>query len=287
VSASSGSSSGPSASRTRIAATASAVTKTIATSAAPFAGLVNATMTSIVQGKAWARADCETRSVTSQYVAALPLALGAAVSPGLFAIVLLILASGDRPRSRAWFYLLGVVTVIVVFTFVGIATVRTLLDALETPPKGWSIAIRLTAALVLAWLGWRYVRPTSSSSPASQPWLEARLRSARPPAFMLLGVGTMLTNWSTLLMYLSAIELVRAAAEGAVLVFVACLVVMLITIGPLLVPVLAVTVAGHRADPLLARMGRWADRYSRVIIATIYFVLAVLCATSTVSVFES
>ena len=54
--------------------------------------------------------------------AALPLALAAAVSPGLLAIVLLILSSENRPKARAWSYLVGVVTVILVVTLAGIVT---------------------------------------------------------------------------------------------------------------------------------------------------------------------
>jgi CBS domain-containing protein len=218
--------------------------------------------------------------VDSGYTAALPLALGAAVSPGLLAIVLLILSSENRPKARAWFYLLGVVTVVLAATLVGIVTLRALVDALGTPPTTWSIAIKAAVALALLGLGWHHMRPFDGRPAHRQPWLEARLRAASPPAFFLLGVATMLTNWSTLLLYLSALEVIRGTATSAAMTLLASCVAFLITIGPLLLPVMAVTLVGHRSDRLLAHLGHFASRHSNQIIAGIYVVLAVLIAVS-------
>ncbi len=214
------------------------------------------------------------------FAAALPLALGAAVSPGLLAIVLLILSSEPRPKARAWSYVLGVVTVIVVFTLVGIVTLRALVGAFGMPSTAWSVAVKVAVALVLLVLGWRYLRLPGGRSDDAQPWFVSRLSAAGPPAFYALGVATMLTNWSTLLLYLSALEVIRTAAASPALALLASGVVLLITIGPLLVPVVAVTIVGHRSDQLLAVMGQFASRHSDRIIAGIYFVLAVLIAAS-------
>jgi threonine/homoserine/homoserine lactone efflux protein len=212
--------------------------------------------------------------------AALPLALGAAVSPGLLAIVLLILSSEHRPRARAWFYLLGVATVLVVFTFVGIVTLRALIEAFGTPPTTWSIAIKAAGALVLLGLGWRYLRRPRAGPTDRRPWLVARLSAAGPPVFFVLGVATMMTNWSTLLLYLSALQVIRAASAGAAMTVLAFCVVFLLTIGPLLLPVVAVTMLGHRSDRLLALLGRFASRHADQIIAGVYCALAVLIALS-------
>jgi hypothetical protein len=225
--------------------------------------------------------------VDSGYTAALPLALGAAVSPGLLAIVLLILSSDNRPKARAWFYLLGVVTVILAATLVGIVTLRALGEALGTPPTSWSIAIKVAVALALLGLGWHYMRPSDARPADRRPWLEARLRAASPPVFYVLGVATMLTNWSTLLLYLSALEVIRATATSTAMTLLASCVALLITIGPLLLPVMAVTLIGHRSDRLLALLGPLASRHSNQIIAGIYVVLAVLVAVSAVNELSS
>lgn len=218
--------------------------------------------------------------------AALPLALGAAVSPGLLAIVLLILSSENRPKARAWSYLLGVVTVIVVFTLVGMVTLRAFVEAFGTTSTSWSVAVKVAVALVLLVLGWRCLRLPGARSADAQPWLVSRLGAAGPPAFYVLGVATMLTNWSTLLLYLSALEVIRTAAASPALTLSASGVVLLVTLGPLLVPVFAVTIVGHRSDQMLARMGQFASRHSDRIIAGIYFVLAVLIAASALAEFR-
>jgi GNAT superfamily N-acetyltransferase len=149
-------------------------------------------------------------SVDTGYAAALPLALGAAVSPGLLAIVLLILLSETRPEDSR----------VVVPTWCGDGHPRRLLrgtrcDSLTRrhvrnavnevvcrPEDG--------TTLILFGLGWRSMRPSQTRSADRRPWIEARLKAARPPVFFIVGVATMLTNWSTLLLYLSALEVIRA-----------------------------------------------------------------------------
>jgi hypothetical protein len=219
----------------------------------------------------------------SGYVAAIPLALGAAVSPGLLAIVLLILSSGTRPMARAWMYLLGVVTVIVAASLVGLVTLRALVAAVGAPPTSWSVAIKAGLAFTILVLGLQYLRRTRERPPDEHPWLQDRLRTASVPVFYALGIATMLTNWSTILLYLSALEVVRVTAANPGTALLVSAVVLLITIGPLLLPVVAVSLAGHRSDRLLATLGRFADRHADHIIAGIYFVIAALVAGSAVS----
>jgi hypothetical protein len=212
--------------------------------------------------------------------AALPLALGAAVSPGLLAIVLLILLSETRPKTRAWLYLLGVVTVILVGSFVGLVAIRSLVDTFGTPSTKWSVVLKMLTTLILFGLAWRSMRPSQTRSADRRPSIEARLKAARPPVFFIVGVATMLTNWSTLLLYLSALEVIRAATVSTAMTLVASGLALLITIGPLLLPVLAATVAGHRSDPFLSRVGQTAGRHAHEIIAAMYIGIAVLVAFS-------
>jgi CBS domain-containing protein len=219
----------------------------------------------------------------SGYAAALPLALGAAVSPGLLAIVLLILSSATRPVARAWMYLLGVVTVIVAASLVGLVTLRALVAAVGTPSTSWSVAIKAVLAFAILVVGWQYLRRARGRSPDEHPWLQDRLRTASVPVFYALGIATLLTNWSTILLYLSALEVIRVTAANPGTALLASAIVLLITIGPLLLPVVAVTLAGHRSDRLLAVLRLFADRHADHIIAGVYFVIAALVAGSAVS----
>ncbi len=214
------------------------------------------------------------------YAAAASLALGAAVSPGLLAIVLLILSSEQHPKARAWSYLLGVVTVLVLGALVGIVTVRTLVDALATLPTGLSVSVKAAVSIALVGLGWRSIRKPNPQPAHRPPWLEARLRAARPPLFFVLGVATMLTNWSTLLLYLSALEMIRATTARTGTTLLASGVALLITLSPLLLPVLAVSIVGHRSDRLLSLLGRTAGMHAHQIIAGIYVIIAAIVAVS-------
>ena len=217
------------------------------------------------------------------YAAAVSLALGAAVSPGLLAIVLLILSSEQHPKARAWSYLLGGVTVLVLGALVGIVTVRTLVDALATLPTGLSVSVKAAVSIALVGLGWRSIRKPNPQPAHRPPWLEPRLRAARPPLFFVLGVATMLTNWSTLLLYLSALEMIRATAAGTGTTLLASGAALLITLSPLLLPVLAVSIVGHRSDRLLSLLGRTAGSHAHQIIAGIYVIIAAIVAVSAIN----
>ncbi|MFZ0323506.1 MAG: GAP family protein [Actinomycetes bacterium] len=216
------------------------------------------------------------------YVAVLPLAVGAAVSPGLLTIELLILSSKIRPKARAWFYLLGVVAVLVGFTFVALTDLRELVESTGAPPKAWSIAARLLVALLLVAFGIRQLIPLRAPGEVRQSRVATRLEASRPPTFFVLGVLTMLTNWSSLLLYMTAVKVIDGSEDGTSVKVLVGTLLLVITIAPLLLPVLAVTVVGHRSDALLARVGEFTSRYTRQINAGICFFFAVLIAGSAI-----
>jgi hypothetical protein len=206
------------------------------------------------------------------------LALGAAVSPGLLAFELLILASDRQPKARAWCYFLGVLSVIGVCTMIGIAIVRAVLGSVDTLPIGLVVGAKALLAMAFALVGIAYLRPLRQDG-ALVRW-EARLRRAGLAAFYGVGIATMMTNWSTIVLYLTALDVVRRAADPVAVRAVASILILLITVAPLLLPVLAVTMVGHRSDPMLARLNAFTTRYARQLNAGIFLLVAAVFACS-------
>lgn len=220
--------------------------------------------------------------MSSLYVEVLPLALGAAISPGVLTLELLILSGKVQPKLRAWLYLAGAVVILVAFSFLALTVLRNASDATGGPPNPWSITTKAVLALGLLALGLRQLHPKKTLGEVHQSRVKERLQSAKAPVFVLVGMVAMLSNFSTLVLYIPAMHVINLSEDDVPTKITAGIMLLLITITPILLPVLSVSVVGHRSDALLARVNGYATRYSRQINAGICFVFAVLVGYSAV-----
>lgn len=209
----------------------------------------------------------------------LPLALGAAVSPALLTLVLLMLAGRHQPVPRSWAYVLGVALVVVVLVGLGLAFLGRLPDhatGAESPAQAWG---KVAAGAALALLGVRGLLPQGSPSEAHLRRVQARqskLAAAGLGTFVAVGVVAMLLNFSSIVLMLPALHDISVsdsdvATKAAVTTFLALMVLV-----PAVVPVLLVTLLGHRSDAVLARLNAFTTAHQRQINAGICFVFAAL-----------
>jgi Sap, sulfolipid-1-addressing protein len=220
--------------------------------------------------------------MASLYVEVLPLALGAAVSPGVLTLELLILSGKVQPKLRAWLYLTGAALVLVAFSFLALTVLRNVSEATGGPPNPWSIGVKSVIALGLLALGLRQLHPKKTLGEVHQSRVKGRLQTAKAPAFVVVGIVAMLSNFSTLVLYIPAMHVINLSDDPVSTKVTAGLMLLIITITPILLPVLAVTVVGHRSDALLARVNGFTGRHSRQINAGICLAFAALLAYSAV-----
>lgn len=211
----------------------------------------------------------------------LPFALGAAVSPTLLTLELLILTGRTHRKSRAWMFAIGASVTIFAFGLFA-ATVFRSAGEPSTAPNPWSIGIKSVAALVLLLLGIRQLRRAKTAGEKHHSRVADRMQTAKAPFFLGIGVVGMLLNFSTLVLYLPAVHLIVHSGEPTTDRWVAGLVLWLVTITPIVVPVLAVTIVGHRSDALLGRLNAWTSAHSRQINAGICFLFTALLGYSAV-----
>jgi hypothetical protein len=196
----------------------------------------------------------------------LPLALGAAVSPTLLAVQLVTLSRRTAPLARAWTVAAGAA-----FVLAGFGVAALLLARSAGGAHGRSMTdavVRLMAALVLLVLGARTVlrgpRPAKPERVGPHP-----LRQA-----FAIGAGLMLTNFSTIALFfpaMHAISVAHVSVDDKVLAF---LLLYVITLLPVVVPPLAVTLLGPRATPALHALNRFFVAHHRAIDAGICFAFA-------------
>ena len=199
-----------------------------------------------------------------------PLALGAAIAPSILTLELLALGTDVTPLRRGWAMAAGYLLGLLAWAFVAIALTRHAGGA-DTEPE-WTALVRLAAAAALVVAG----VVTIVRGPSDK--VTRQLTPPKPdlPAFFGVGAVVMLTNLTTLALFIPAVHLVGVsdvAIEGRAAAFA---IVVAITMIPSVAPPLAVSVVGEPAQRKLAALNAWLLRHSRAIGALVCFGFAVL-----------
>jgi len=205
----------------------------------------------------------------------LPLAVGAAISPTLLALQLLVLTGATKPRARAWALAAGAALVLAAFSILGL----TVLNRLHPDRHGHAslrdAVIMFLAAGLLAALAVRSLleRPTAAEQHTQHT--AGRLERAPTPWFVGVGALGMVVNFSTLVLFLPALREITRSQTDLVVRSVTFAILFLVTLLPVLAPVVLVTVLGSRADRGLAATRGFVTRNSRRIGIGIEAVFAV------------
>jgi hypothetical protein len=194
----------------------------------------------------------------------LPLALGAAISPTLFALEILVLSGGRHPVSRGWAVAGGAAAMLIVYAVLGLTVLEHV--AHHHGHSATDAAIDLGASLLLALLAIRAFRPRPTAG-ENHNRRAPRMADAPTVSFLGLGALAMLVNFSTLVLYLAALHQISHSSVDLTAKTVVGVILIVITLLPVLVPVLLVTVLGHRADPVLAGVNGFVGRHTREITA--------------------
>ena len=193
----------------------------------------------------------------SLLVKVLPLAFGAAVSPTLLTMVVLLLA-GAKTRRPAVAFAAGTAVLSVAIG----AAVLLVFRALDAPRhvsghRGAVVDIVFGAVLLAL-----AVRAIASKPKPKEP--KPRHLWGTGAAFVL-GLGIMASNFSSLVLYLAALkEIVRADATTSATVVVTGVFIAIMLL-PVELPLLLTVVAPRSADRLLGGIGETVERNSRPI----------------------
>lgn len=194
----------------------------------------------------------------------LPLALGAAVSPLLLTATLLVLSGRDRPLARGFAVALGAALPLAALGAIGLIAFRHTVQpdggGSHSEASAW---IDLGLGLLLLVLAAVELRRRPAEKPDAEkpaPQSQSGLwRSA------LLGLGMMLTNFTTAILYIDAVkEIARSGIEASEQLIVLAA-VLAVTLIPVLVPVLAYAIAPGAASRVLGRLGDWVEGHRRAI----------------------
>lgn len=202
----------------------------------------------------------------------LPLALGAAVSPTVLAVNLLVLGSPTKPRSRGAFFALGGFSVIGVLTVVALVGLLPTTASSNTGANTTGAVIDLVCAALLTLLGVRALLKRPSEAPARKP--------TEGPWFEYLGLGAivMATNFTTMVLYIPAMKEISHSNAPTGDQAVAVVLVFLVTTLTVWFPLLFTVAAPSAADRVLGAVNRFVTDHQRMVTAVVCLGFAALLA---------
>jgi Sap, sulfolipid-1-addressing protein len=213
--------------------------------------------------------------MTALVASVVPLAIGAAISPTLLALQLLVLTGGNRPLARAWALAAGAALVLAAFSVLGLTVLGHLHPAEHGRHSLRGAVLMFIAAALMAALAVRSLlkRPTPAEHQKSRT--AVRLDSAPTGWFVGVGALGMVVNFSTLVLFLPALHEITRAPVGLVGRSASFALLFVITLLPVLAPVVVVSVTGERAAPALNATHGFVTRHARQIGMVIEVVFAV------------
>ena len=212
--------------------------------------------------------------MTSPLVVVLPYALGAAVSPFLLTVEVLILASGKQPKLRAWLYCLGAAIVTAGFITVIALGMRSLHDG--SSPGIVHRSIEFTLGVVLLLLAIRTYFHKAKPGDEHEDRVQRIIQDGKPWAFFVIGVLAMITNLSSLVIIIPGVRAVQDTDTALTLRVAAFAILTVVTLLPAVVPVALVTVLGSRADGILRALNTFVTKHNKIITVAICAVVAVV-----------
>jgi hypothetical protein len=197
----------------------------------------------------------------------LPLSLGAAVSPTVLAGIVLVLG-GRRSIARGTAFALGVLTVLAALTVGG------LLVSHQSHPSATQIQVThdvygllgivLLSLAVISLLRSRTHSDTGTPVHTSDPKSDTGIA-----ATYALGFGLMISNLSTIVLYLPAMHSVSESTAGNSAKVIAVVLALAITSIPVTAPLLLRVGLPRRSVPIFAAINGFVTNHQRAITLTI------------------
>ncbi len=198
-----------------------------------------------------------------------PLAVGAACSPAVLLVQMLVLTRGTARVARAWLFTLGTLTMTAVWMTLGIVAFQaTGRRAAPSPEARTTSAVihLVAAALLLAMAVKSFYTPEGEVAPERTGSEDATPHYGK--AFVL-GIGIMAANVTTVVLLLPATHAITVSRAGTGAQAVACAVLALAAVAPALLPPLFVTLGGEAGRRRLDRTAEFLHLHQHRINAVV------------------
>ncbi len=198
-----------------------------------------------------------------------PLVLAAAISPATIGIVVLILATAERPVLRASAFTAGFAGLLIPLSAAGLLAFSGARSSVDpgSPAFAW-IDIAIGAALLV-------VSAVSLTRTSSIDAAQQRLRGAPVAAYFGFGAVMMLSNLNTLAVAVSMLHEIAIADVSTFERGLTLAIVDAVILVPVVAPIALVALAPSAADRVLPKIRAGVDRYGVKVGAAVYIAIAI------------
>lgn len=210
------------------------------------------------------------------FITILPLGLGSAVSPTLFAVVLVILSSRSFPKIRGLAYAAGITITTLVIGIAGYFLTGLMVSPASNGSSSASAYIDLTLGILLLLLaGKNLVKKKDKKKKRKSSILTDQSAKPELGRFFILGVIMMATNLTSIPLYLDAIKEVVASSFNLVDKTPLLLFLVLMILVPVIIPLFLYFLSPKFAERILQPINKDISKYSNYIAVAIFLIFGI------------
>lgn len=206
------------------------------------------------------------RELLSQVI---PVALGAAVSPVLLTVTILILSGRHYQKVRAASFITGAALDIFLVGIIGLSVGNLTLP--KAPPLTLG-AIDIGLGILLILLG---IKRIFSKNNKKGGTAEEDDQSPKYKDNLLKGMAIMGVNFTTWVLYVEAIKIINVSDLNSVQQLILLLIVITIVLLPAIIPLIIYLVIPGRAQQILNHIYDFLQKYSRYIAFVIFLIFGI------------
>jgi hypothetical protein len=200
----------------------------------------------------------------------IPLALGAAISPQVLAIAVILLGGKRAPKRNTAFMILGMVVVLGLITASAAGSIAQVPKEAGTKFLVYWLDIGFGA--LLFYLGVKgLLRKPDPNAPAKTV-KERGGKSAGPVKFIVIGFAVMLADFSSLVLFIPGIRDVSASSVSLSGKIFAGAILYIAVLAPALIPLVAMIISPDKATRVMVSINEWLKKHAQLINAVLCFV---------------
>lgn len=196
-----------------------------------------------------------------------PIAFGAAISPVVLTVTILILSGRHYQLSRALAFVTGAAFFIVV---VGLLLLPLAGLTLPSAPKPVSAVIDIVIGILLILLAIRSIKPKKQKGPPIEENAQPQLKG-----YAIKGVVLMAVNFTTLALYFEAIKMIGEAKIDLLNQILVLLLVDLIILLPGIFPLIIYLLSPQKAQRILSSINKAITKHSQSVRFIVFLLLGI------------
>ncbi len=200
----------------------------------------------------------------------IPLAIGAAISPQVLAITVILLGGKKSPRAHTAFMIFGMFVVLAVITVVAAGSMSQVPKEQGRTYLVYWLDVGL--GTLLLFLGIRGLIKKPDPNAPAKTVKERGGRNAGPGKYIAIGCIVMIADFSSIVLFLPGIRDVAVASVSLIDKFLAGSILYVAVMAPALIPLLATIISPDKADRTMGAINDWLKKHSQAITTTIFFV---------------